>query len=207
MYVFEVLIKLIMILIGIFFWPLQMLFWLFELLLTKTVILSLLFIFVVFVILALIFHSPVDQSDGKRHTSKKEPKGLSAGGYMFIGWAVYQLFESSSSSSDDTEDEAEAKTKTKAKPKAKAKAKAKTKLKAKALTQPKQATDAETEPPQASTPELNLGALSSLLLKEVKRPEDEQGERLTVKKGLEALGGVDAIDAYLSKKDPKKNTP
>ena len=56
-------------------------------------------------------------------------------------------------------------------------------------------------PAREAQPELNFGALGSLLVKEVVRPEDEEGERLTVKKGVEVLGGLDAIDAYLSKSD------
>ena len=47
-----------------------------------------------------------------------------------------------------------------------------------------------------SQPELNLSGLGSLLINEMVRSKDEDGERLTVKKGIEALGGVDAIDAY-----------
>lgn len=103
MEVFEALINLILILIGFFLSPLQMIFGLFELLLTKTVILSLLFIFIIFVIWAHIYPSPVDQNESNKRRRKKEPEGLSAGGYMFIGWAAYHLFKSSSSSSDDTE--------------------------------------------------------------------------------------------------------
>ena len=56
-------------------------------------------------------------------------------------------------------------------------------------------------PAREAQPELNLGALGSLLVKEMVRPEDEEGERLTVKNGVEALGVLDAIDTYLSKSD------
>jgi hypothetical protein len=209
------------ILIGLFLWPIQTIF---ELM-TSTIGLSI--ILVLFVIFALIITTaPTTEKTDSTAQKEDEPTGLSLGAYTLIGWGVYSLLTSSSKSKSkcDIDQEAEAEVKTKGEAerslsvdKSKSKSQSKrSKKQAKPVEQVHMNQPSEPSEPQPTAlpeqeveltltpetqPELNFGGLGSLLAKEMVRTKDDESERLTVKKGIEALGGVDVIDAFLSKKD------
>lgn len=202
------------ILISIILWPLKFIWNAIP----SEVAYGMLFVLFALLVLAIIFAAPSDKSDSTAKSPDK-PTELSAGAYMLIGWGVFHLFSSSRRSKRETDSEEEAGLETetqralsanKSKPKPQSQRSKRAEKRAEKLAKQSQYTQQneqeskqEIEPTQAqeAQSELNLDALGSLLIKEINRPKDEQGERLTVKKGLEALGGVNAIDAYLSKND------